>query len=299
MSISAIKRNTVSQIIINIFFILLSVSFITPLFAIISISLTSERDVVNYGYSLIPPNIDFSAYKFILSSPSTILSAYKVTAITSFIGVLSSLLISSMCAFSLSRKDFKYRRQLTFYFFFTMLFNGGLVPYYILMTKYLSLRNTYLALILPLIGNIWHMLILRTFFQSLMVEIIESATIDGASDVLIYAYIALPLSTPALATIGLFQLLSFWNSWYPALLFITKKSLYPLQYLLQSMLRNAQEIIRNMEQMSFIAPEELKNVPTESTRMAMCIIAIGPILFIFPFFQKYFVKGLTIGAVKG
>jgi len=179
--------------------------------------------------------------------------------------------------------------------FFTMLFGGGMVPSYILFTQVLGLKNTYLALILPLLGNVWFIFLMRTFFQQLPASIIESATIDGASEMRIYANIIVPLSTPAIATIGLLQLLNYWNSWFQAMLYIDDARLYPLQYLLQNMLQNMQETLRSIEKTGM----PIGNIPMETVRMAMAIIAIGPILLIFPFFQKYFVKGLTVGSVKG
>lgn len=293
------RAHMVSKMLLHVFFIILSICFIIPLLAIISISLSDDTDIAKYGYLLIPKKIDLMAYKYILKNPGVILSAYKVTAIMSIAGTSLYLVMASMCAYPLSRTDFKYRKSITFYLFFTMLFNGGLVPFYIMMTKYLHLKDTYAALIIPLLGNVWYVFLIRTFFQQLPVSVIESATIDGASELRIYMRIILPLSTPVMATVGLLQLLAFWNSWYQALLFINKENMYPLQYMLQVMLRNIQEILKNMENglaMDLASGEQL---PTESTRMAMCILAVGPMLFVFPFFQKYFTKGLTVGSIKG
>ena len=213
----------------------------------------------------------------------------------SFVGTFVYVIIGSMCAYAISRPDYTYRNKIQFYMFFTMLFGGGMVPSYILFTQVLGLKNTYLALILPLLGNVWFIFLMRTFFQQLPASIIESATIDGASEMRIYANIIVPLSTPAIATIGLLQLLNYWNSWFQAMLYIDDARLYPLQYLLQNMLQNMQETLRSIEKTGM----PIGNIPMETVRMAMAIIAIGPILLIFPFFQKYFVKGLTVGSVKG
>ena len=296
------KKEFIPKIALHLFFILLSLSFIFPLWAIISISVTSDTDIVNYGYRLIPKNIDFSAYKYILKDPTTILSAYKVTIITSFASAILFLIIGSMSGYALSRENFKYRKGVTFFFFFTMLFSGGLVPSYILITKYLNLKNTYWVQILPLLVNVWNVFLMRTFFQQLPKEIFDSATIDGAGEFRVYSFIVLPLSKPVLATVGLLQLLGGWNSWYLALLYITDKELYPLQYLLQIMLLNISMIL-NIMQKNLAAGGNVDvsyfNLPSESMRMAMCILAVGPMLLIFPFFQKYFSKGLTVGSVKG
>lgn len=288
-----------SKIVLHVFLVVMSILFIIPLWSIVSISLSNELDVANHGYRLIPEHWDFQAYRFILNNPITIVDAYKVTIIISLVGTLLSVLMISMCAYALSRSDFKYRRIITFYLFFTMLFSGGLVPYYILMTKVLQLQNTYAALIIPLLGSVWYIFLMRTFFQQLPGSLIESATIDGAGEWRIYMTIIMPLSTPVLATVGLLQLLAYWNSWFHALLFIDKHQMYPLQYLLQVMMNNIQEILKNMQEGIQVDAGQLAAIPSESARMAMCILAIGPMLFIFPFFQKYFAKGLTVGSVKG
>ncbi|MDF2921117.1 MAG: binding-protein-dependent transport system inner rane component [Paenibacillaceae bacterium] len=286
------------KLFIHLFFIIMSIAFVIPLWTVIAISISNEIDIVNFGYRLIPQSIDWTAYQYIFKNPDSILNAYKVTIIISAIGLLLYLLMASMMGYAISRTDFKFRSPITFYLFFTMLFNGGLVPYYILLSQYFHLRNTYGALILPLLGNVWYIFIMRTSFQQIPKAIIESATIDGAKELQIFFRVILPLSTPVLATVGLLQLLSNWNSWFNALLFIDKQELYPLQYLLQTTLRNIQELTQNMEN----RPMHLSSsqmVPTESMRMAMAVVATGPMLFVFPFFQKYFVTGLTVGSVKG
>lgn len=284
---------------IHLLFIAISVIIIVPLWSIIAISLSRESDLVISGYRLIPKHWDFHAYEYILNNPMTIVTAYAVTVTISVIGTFLSVLMISMCAYALSRSDFKYRNFITFYLFFTMLFSGGLVPLYLLMTNILQLKNTLAALIIPLLGPIWFIFLMRTFFKQLPESLAESAKLDGAGEWSIYLRIIVPLSTPVLATVGLFQLLGYWNSWEQALLYIDKQKLYPLQYLLQIMMKNIQEIIRTMQNNVGVDILSGTQVATESTRMAMCILAIGPMLFILPFFQKYFTKGLTVGAVKG
>ncbi|MDY4975420.1 MAG: carbohydrate ABC transporter permease [Clostridia bacterium] len=291
------KSEKVSKIIIHIFFVILSLIFIIPIWTLFAISITSDADIVNYGYQLIPKNVDWGAYKYIFTSASSILTSYKVTIIISAVGTFLSTVIGAMCAYTISRYDFAYRSRVTFYMFFTMLFGGGMVPSYILMTQFLHTQNTYWAMILPGMINVWNIFIMRTFFQQIPSSIIESATIDGASELKIFIKIIVPLSTPALATIGLLQLLGYWNAWMPAMLYVTKQELYPLQYLLQSMLRNMQEIMKNIELTGMMI--DTGSLPMESMRMAMAVLAVGPILLIFPFFQKYFVQGLTVGSVKG
>lgn len=276
----------------------MSVSFIIPLLALISISLSSDVDMAKYGYSLIPRTFTGTSYEYLFKNPATILNSYLVTIIMSVAATLLYLIMASMCAYPLSRMSFKYRNSIMFLLFFTMLFNGGLAPYYILMTKYLKIRNSYMALILPLLGGVWYLFLMRTFFRQIPASIIESATIDGCGELNIYIKMILPLSTPVLATVGLLKLLENWNSWYQALLFIDDSKLYPLQYLLQVMLRNIQDVLKNMGNVLPQGMESTARLPTESIRMAMCILAIGPMLFAFPFFQKYFIQGLTVGALK-
>ncbi|KRF43815.1 carbohydrate ABC transporter permease [Paenibacillus sp. Soil787] len=293
------RKYQLSMLPIHLFFIAISALFVIPLWAIVSISLSNEVDISKFGYRLIPLKLDFGAYRYILEHPMTIINAYKVTILMASVGTFVSVLMISMCAYALSRSDFKYSKFLTFYLFFTTLFSGGIVPYYILMTKVFHVQNTYWALILPLLGNIWNMFLMRTFFKALPDSLVESAKIDGASEMRIYLTIIVPLSTPVLATVGLLTILVYWNSWFSSLLFINKQSMFPLQYLLQVMLSNIQEILKNMQDGGLVDSAALSQLPSESARMAMCMLAIAPMLFVFPFFQKYFAKGLTVGAVKG
>lgn len=291
------KSEKISKVIIHAFFVILSLVFIVPIWTLIAISLSSDTDIVTYGYQLIPKVVDWSAYEYVFTSAADILNAYKVTIIITVVGTALATILGAMCAYTISRQDFAYKSKVTFYMFFTMLFSGGMVPSYILMTQYLKTQDTYWALILPGMINVWNIFIMRTFFQQIPSSIIESATIDGASELKIFVSIIIPLSTPAIATIGLLQLLAHWNAWMPAMLYITNPKLYPLQYLLQSMLRNMQELLKNMQQTGMVV--NAQDIPMESMRMAMAVLAVGPILLVFPFFQKYFVQGLTVGSVKG
>lgn len=291
------KHDRLFKICINAFFILLSAFFIIPLFSIIFIAFTSEASISANGYPFFFREINTDAFKFIFDSPKQILSSYKVTIIISVCGTAIYLIISTLAAYAISRPGFKGKKPLTFFFFFTMLFNGGLVPTYILMSRILQLKNTYWAMIVPLLVNVWYLIMLKTFMTDIPNEILESAKIDGAGHFTIYTRFILPLSKPALATIGLLTLLDYWNSWQPAMLYIDEKNMYPLQYMLQVMLRNLLEILKDMQNnVSFAAAG---SIPSESARMAMCLLAVGPMLFVFPFFQKYFTRGLTVGAVKG
>lgn len=292
------KKVPIADIIINIFLFLFSLCFIIPLAVIITTSLMSEEMINQYGFLIFPRKIDTSAYQYLLANPMQLLTGYKVSIITSLASLVLYLAMASSCAYALSKSDFTFRKPLAFYLFFTMLFHGGLAPTYIMMTKYLQLKNTYWALILPLLGGVWWLFVIRTFFQQLPKELSESAEIDGANEFFIYTRIMLPLSTPVLATVGIMSLLGFWSSWFPALLYIDDKKLIPLQYLMQIMLRNIEQILNDMNNMPIGSRNHL-DIPTEPVRMAMCILAAGPMLVIFPFFQRYFVKGMTVGSVKG
>ena len=240
------------------------------------------------------------AYKYVFRSPEQLINSYKVTIFYSIAGTLLSMLVMTLTAYPLSRKNYRYRKPVMFFIFFTMLFSGGLVPSYILITKYLHLGNSIWVYILPYLANAWYIIVIRTFFQGLPSELVESAKIDGGSELLIFFRIILPLSKPVLATVSLLTLLTRWNDWNTALLYIRDTNLFSLQYLLQKILREAQ-FIKSMAESSPVAgiSMDTSNIPSETVRYAMCIVAAGPMLVIFPFFQKYFAKGLTVGAVKG
>ena len=291
------KHEKLFRVCLHLFFIALSALFIIPMLSVIFIAFTSESSISTQGYPFFFREINLNAFQYILDNPKTIVDAYKVTIFTSFGGTFLYLLLSTMAAYAISRPGFTLKKPLTFFFFFTMLFNGGLVPTYILMSQTLHLKNTYLALIVPLLVNVWYLIMLKSFLSEIPNEILESAKIDGAGHFTIYTRFILPLSKPALATIGLLTLLDYWNSWQPAMLYIDEKEMYPLQYMLQVMLRNIMEILKEMQ--NNISIGNIQDMPSESARMAMCILAVGPMLFIFPFFQKYFTRGLTVGAVKG
>lgn len=291
------RHDRIVSCFLHLFFILLSFVFIVPILSVVFIAFTSEQSISSQGYPFFFREFDTTAFKYILDNPGTILNSYKVTILVSFGGTFLYLIVASMAAYVISRRDFRWAQKITFFFFFTMLFNGGLVPSYILIANTLHLKNTYAALILPSLCNVWYLMMLKTFMRDIPTEIIESARIDGAGHGTIYLRFVLPLSKPALATVGMLTLLDFWNSWQPAMLYISDKDKYPLQYMLQVMLRNIMEILKDMQ--NNVALGGMTSIPSESTRMAMCILAVGPMLFIFPFFQKYFTRGLTVGAVKG
>ncbi len=282
---------------LRVFFILFSLVFIIPLLVIINASLMTTAGINTYGFTILPRMIDFGAYAYVFKNPETILNAYEVSILTSVISLVLYLFMASAAAYTLACRKCAFRNAYAFFLFFSMLFQGGMAPTYIWFTRYLHLKDTLWALIFPLLGNVWYIFIIRTFFQQLPDSISESATIDGANEFDIFFKIVLPLSKPVMATIGVMSLLFFWSSWMPALLYVDDKRLVPLQYLLQIMLRNMQQLLQDMDKMPMGYTRT--DIPEEPVRMAMAIVAAGPMLVVFPFFQKYFVKGMTVGAVKG
>lgn len=293
------KRNSFadqSVEIVSYIFIILFASFcIIPFILVITSSISDELMLVRHGYTFIPKKISFEAYK-VLFRNNIVFNAYKVTTFITIIGTISSLSFTSAMAYALSIKTFRARNKVSLYVYFTMLFNGGLVPQYILITKYLHLNDTIWVYIIPALINPWNMFILRSFFVTIPDSLSESAKIDGANDIYILWKIVIPLSKPALASIGLFYALGYWNEWFKATLYITNQKLVPLQYLIMQLLRDLNFM---NEYSSLMRTNTTYIAPQYTARMATTIAAIGPIIFLYPFIQKYFVKGLTIGAIKG
>jgi putative aldouronate transport system permease protein len=281
---------------IHSFFIALSIAVIVPFILIISISLTSEQSLLLQGYHLIPRKLDLLAYKTIFEAPTQLIRSYGVTIFVTIFGTVVSLLLTTMIAYSLSRRDYRYRKITTFYVFLTMLFNGGLVPLYILVTQYLHMKDTIYALIVPYLISPFYVLIMKGFLDKLPAEIIESAKIDGSNEWRIFFKIVLPLSTPALATVGLFISFMYWNDWWLGLLFIDNQRLIPLQLLLYRIMSTIEFLSNNV--LSGAVNIDIANFPNLSARMAMAILAAGPMMFVFPFFQRYFIRGLTVGSLK-
>ena len=293
------KRKTYSgQIVLHLLFLIMVVMYIVPFLLMISISVTPEKILAMNGYSVIPRDITFDAYKLAFQNPKQILSAYKVTAIYSSVATALSVLVMSLLAYPLARSNFKFKGIITFIVFFTMLFSGGMVPSYLLITKYLHLDDTIWVYIVPHLVSAWNVIVIRTNFKSIPESLIESAKIDGASELYICFRIVFPLSKPTLAAVGFLILVPKWNDWFTSMLYIKDPSLYSLQYLLQRILTEI-EFLKSLAKEGMTTLNQGDMFPTESFKYAMAIIAAGPVMFIFPFFQKYFAKGLTIGAVKG
>ena len=293
------KKFSIGTALIHLFFIVTCLTFIIPMIYVLSISFSSEKAISDFGYSLIPKVWSLDAYKHIFRNPDQVIYSYQTTIFFSLVGSFASLLVMALVAYPLSRQNFKLRQPITFFIFFTMLFGGGLIPTYILNTQYLHLGNTIWIYILPGLASAWYIIIIRTFFSQLPQSLVESAKVDGAKELRIFFQIVLPLSKPVLATVLLMTLLAKWNDWYTSLIYIRDSKLYSLQYMLQKMLREA-EFVKGLSNSQMGLNIQLETeVPTESVRFAMVIVAAGPMLVVFPFFQKYFTRGLTVGAVKG
>ncbi|MFP4113430.1 MAG: carbohydrate ABC transporter permease [Spirochaetota bacterium] len=299
-----LRKNEVSptvNVILNLFFLLVVGLTLVPLILLTIASFTSNDVLVQEGYKFMPSAWSFEGYEFLFSNTRMVRDAYGVTILVTVVGTFGHVALCSLTAYGLTKRNMPGVGFFTFLVFFVMLFRGGLVAEYIIGTQYLGFRNNFRALILPLMFNVWHVLILRTFFKtSVPPSIEESAKIDGANDLRIFFQIVLPLSKPVLATIALFAALIYWNDWFLSLLYITDERMYSLQFVMLQSLRQV-EAMRRLLQMG--APGEviarLLELPDESVRFAMVVVSIGPIVFAYPFFQRYFVKGMTIGAIKG
>ncbi|PRX74188.1 putative aldouronate transport system permease protein [Cohnella sp. SGD-V74] len=291
------KKFSLGQTVIVALVSLFSLSCLFPFVMVIAGSVSSESDIVQHGYSIIPRSVSFDSYRILLLGSNRIVDAYVVSAIVTVAGTVLSLLVTSMGAYAMARRSFRYRNALSIYAIITILFNGGLVPWYIICVRYLELKDTMWAMILPPLANAFNMFLIRNFMMSMPDDLHESAKIDGAGEFRIYAQLVVPLAKPVLATIGLFVSLSYWNDWFLGLMFIDKQELQPLQLLLRTLVSNI-EFLRtsnNAMDIQRIASQ----LPSQSLKMALTVVTIGPIIFLYPFLQRYFVKGLMVGAVKG
>lgn len=274
---------------------LMALVCLIPFVLLISASFTAESYIRFHGYNLWPQEFSLEAYGVIFKNPQTIINAYGVSILITGVGTFLGLMTTTAAAYVLSRQDFKYRNVFSFFFYFTTLFNGGMVSTYIFYIQYLHLKDSLWALILPGMFNVFYLLIMRSFCSAVPSALIESAKIDGAGEYRIFFQIILPLLKSGMATIGLFLALGYWNDWYNAMLYINSSSKYPLQYMLYNMLQQQQALARIASQLGIVVAD----LPSNSLKMAMAVVATGPIILVYPFVQKYFVKGVTVGSVKG
>lgn len=278
---------------------LIALFCLVPFIMIVSGSFSSEDAIIQNGFSLFPQNFSLEAYKTVFKEPSVVFRAYATTIGLTFIGTAAGLLLQTMTAYVLSRKDFEWRNKFSFFFYFTTLFSGGLVPYYILITQTLKLRDSYLALLLPLIFSVYNLLIMKSYIMGIPDSLIEAAKIDGCGEFRILFQVVLPLIKPALATVGLFIALAYWNDWYNAMLYIKSETKYPLQYFLYQQVNNIEAYKKLLSNSAASSVVSAVSLPTQTLKMALTIVVTGPIVLAYPLVQKYFVQGITIGAVKG
>lgn len=290
------KHFSTMDVVVYVVIIVFCFICVAPFIIAISGSFSDERTILRTGYGLLPKNPTLAAYNMLFETDQ-IFDSYKVSIFTALVGTFLSMLVTAMLAYPLSVQRVKYRGKISFFVYFTMLFNGGLVPTYMLISKYLGMRNNIWVLIIPILVNPWNMFLLRNFFSAIPAELHESARIDGANDVRILFQIILPVSLPALATVSLFYLVGYWNQWFNAMLYLEDSSLFPLQYLVMKMLRNV-ETLKEMSSKAGFAVD-MSSLPTKTTMLATAMVTIGPIILVYPFAQKYFTSGLIVGSVKG
>lgn len=295
---SRIRKGT--NVLFNLLFLILALSCVIPFLFVIVISFSSESSLSKYGYTLWPKEWTLVAYQYLFSQSSQLLDAYGVTIVTTVCGTAIGVLLTAAMGYALSRPSYKLRNFFTYFLLITMLFNGGMIAFYLVVVRVLNLSDNLLSLILPTAVSAFNVIIMRTFIQQGVPDsCIESASIDGASQYVIFFRIVLPMSLPALATVGLFLTITYWNSWFNAMLFISTPKLMPLQEFMMNVLENIQFMQANSTHMGASSMTAISQLPQESAQMAIVVLATVPIVFTYPFFQRYFISGLTIGAVKG
>lgn len=287
----------ITKTIAHIILIVAALAALIPFALIILASFTTESALIQYGYSLFPKEFSLDAYKVVMQSSGELVNAYIVTIFTTVVGTFLNVLVTIMAAYPMSRSDYKWQSKINFYFYFTMLFHGGAVPTYILISQYLHLKDNILVLIIPHLFSVWNCFLMRTYFKSTASSLWEAAEIDGAGQFRILFQIVVPTNVTGIATVTLFVLLGFWNQWYPCLMYMTRDKYITLQYFLSRVMSQISAMIKD----AGVTAEsmDLSDMPSETARMAMCVLAAGPMIFVFMFFQKYFTKGMNLGSVKG
>lgn len=282
---------------LNIMFIVLCILALIPIYIIVISSVTEEAVLTANGYRLWPERFSISAYTFLFSKGSIVLTAYKNTVIATVAGTILSVISVGLYAYPLSRPNFKFKTFFTFYAFFTMLFSGGLVSYYMVARQILNIQNSLWALFLPSSFSAFWVIIMTTFYRANVPnEVIESARIDGAGEWRTLLQIVVPLSLPGLATVALFAAIGIWNNFFNSLLLVDEARYYSLQFTIYTTLNNIRFLLENADKMPGV---NLSELPSQTFRMAMAVVTVGPVIFAYPFFQRYFVRGLTMGSIKG
>ena len=268
-----------------------------PFYTMVVASVTEKKTLIRFGYQFWPKLFSLEAYQWILRGQAVI-TGYAVTVFVTVVGTLLSLMLMCALAYAMSNKKFKPRNQIAFYVYFTMIFGGGIIPWFITMRS-VGLYDNIWALIVPMLMNPWWIFILRNYFNSLPAEVMESARIDGASDVQILVSIVLPLSTPVLATTALFVSVAYWNDWWHGVMLLDFADFRPLQVIILRIINNIRAIREAMSVPGGSISIDMSQIPALSIRMAIVVVTIGPIILVYPFVQRYFIKGLTLGAIKG
>lgn len=279
---------------------LIALVCLVPFIMVLSGSFSSESAIAANGFSVLPQEFTLEAYKNVFREPIVIFRAYGTTIVLTIVGMIVGLLVQTMTAYVLARKDFEWRNVFSFFFYFTTLFNGGLVPTFILYTQTLKLKDSYLALLLPLMFSVYNLLIMKSYIIGIPDSLVDAAKIDGCGEVRTLFQVVMPLIKPALAAVGLFIALAYWNDWYNAMLYINAEEKYPLQYFLYQKVNNI-EAYKKLISNGTVSSSAVSaiSMPTQTLKMALTIVVTGPIILAFPIAQKYFVQGITIGAVKG
>lgn len=300
---STFRLNSVSAPTETLFHLILglfSLVCIIPFLFVVIIAFSSEDSIKLIGYSFLPQEWSLAAFNQVLNLGDVLWTSYFNSFFITIVGTILSVTICILYAYPLFRKDFKYRSFFSFLSFFTMIFGGGLIPTYIICRNMLGLSNNYAALIVPMLVSPFNIIIMRTFLQtSVPFDLIEAATIDGSGEYSTLVRIILPIVKPGIATVALLTALSYWNEWFLCLLYVTDRSLYPLQYLLMEMQKNAEFLARNSAMIGTASADAVRNLPNQTMRMATVVFIVLPIACAYPFFQRYVVAGLTIGSVKG
>lgn len=293
-----VEKGKKFQIFANALMILISFCSVAPFILLFMSSITDEKSLITYGYSFIPHEISMEAYNYLLSDSTSIFRAYGISIVVTFIGTICNLVITTLYAYPLSRRDLAGRNIFAFFLFFTMLFSGGLVPSYIMWTRTFHIQNTIFAMLIPnLLMNAFNVIMMRTYFnQNIPDAVIEAARIDGANEFRILWSVVVPMAMPIFATLSLLVGLAYWNDWANGLYYINDEELYSVQVLLMNIQRNLDALKQNAANGGNVSTA---NLPSTSVRMAITVMGILPIMIIYPFLQKYFVKGIAIGAVKG
>ncbi len=289
-------RKTVRKTFFYLVLLIVTTLCIIPFITIISASFSNESELILKGYGLFPRGFDMTAYKMVFTDPGQLFGAYIVTIVLTAVGAVGSTLIMAMAAYPLSRKNYRWRGFFNMFFYITMLFSGGAVASYIVICQTLDLRDTFWSLVLPCLVSVWNIFLLRTYFQQVPYSLIEAAQIDGASEMYIFFRIIVPLSVVGIVTIFVMMALSFWNQWYGSMMYMTDDKYMTLQYYMYRILSNVDEMLKNENALMMVNGGQL---PKETSRMALCVLAAGPMVFVFMFFQKYFSRGLVMGSVKG